>query len=74
MKRKFIKDISANSLQVIINQVCGLIIFYILSAWLSKKRIFSLVQKSFFEVFYKWKWHQSNPLFVVNKQLQYNVV
>jgi O-antigen/teichoic acid export membrane protein len=37
MKRKFIKDISASSLQVIINQLCGLVIFYILSAWLNKK-------------------------------------
>lgn len=37
MKRKFVKDISASSLQVIINQICGLVIFYILSAWLNKK-------------------------------------
>ena len=37
MKRKFVKDISASSLQVIINQLCGLVIFYILSAWLNKK-------------------------------------
>jgi O-antigen/teichoic acid export membrane protein len=36
MKRKFLQDISANSLQVIINQLCGLVIFYVLSAWLSK--------------------------------------
>lgn len=36
MKRKFLHDISANSLQVIINQLCGLVIFYVLSAWLSK--------------------------------------
>ena len=37
MKRKFLQDISANSLQVIINQLCGLMIFYILSSWLNKK-------------------------------------
>ncbi|MEP6952376.1 MAG: oligosaccharide flippase family protein [Ginsengibacter sp.] len=36
MKKKFIRDISANSLQVIINQVCGLVIFYVLSAYFSK--------------------------------------
>ena len=36
MKRKFIRDISANSLQVIINQVSGLVIFYVLSAFFSK--------------------------------------
>lgn len=36
MKRKFLHDISANSLQVVINQLCGLVIFYVLSAWLSK--------------------------------------
>ena len=36
MKRKFLKDISANSIQVIINQLCGLGIFYVLSTHLSK--------------------------------------
>ena len=36
MKRKLLYDISANSLQVIINQLCGLVIFYILSAHLTK--------------------------------------
>jgi O-antigen/teichoic acid export membrane protein len=36
MKRKFIRDISVNSLQVIINQVSGLVIFYVLSAYFSK--------------------------------------
>lgn len=36
MKRKFISDISANSLQVIINQLCGLGIFYVLSTQLDK--------------------------------------
>ncbi|GAB2831613.1 oligosaccharide flippase family protein [Ferruginibacter profundus] len=36
MKRKFLHDISANLLQVVINQLCGLAIFYILSAWLDK--------------------------------------
>jgi len=36
MKRKFIHDISANSFQVIINQVCGLAIFYVLSVYFSK--------------------------------------
>ena len=36
MRRKFIHDISANSVQVVINQVCGLIIFYILSTYFSK--------------------------------------
>src|SRR5947208_16056116 len=37
MKRKFIRDISVNSLQVIINQVCGLLIFYVLSVFFPKK-------------------------------------
>ncbi len=36
MKRKFISDISANTLQVIIVQFCVLIIFYFLSTGLSK--------------------------------------
>jgi len=36
MKRKFIRDISANTLQVIIVQFCGLIIFYFLSTRLDK--------------------------------------
>jgi O-antigen/teichoic acid export membrane protein len=36
MRRKFIRDISANSFQVIINQVCGLAIFYVLSVYFSK--------------------------------------
>ena len=36
MKRKIIHDISFNSLQVIINQLCGLVIFYILSINLIK--------------------------------------
>jgi O-antigen/teichoic acid export membrane protein len=36
MKKKFIQDISFNSLQVIINQLCGLVIFYILSVNLIK--------------------------------------
>ncbi len=36
MKKKFLHDISANTLQVIINQFCGLGIFYILSTWLDK--------------------------------------
>lgn len=36
MKKKLIADISANSLQVIINQLCGLVIFYLLSTRLSK--------------------------------------
>jgi len=36
MKRKFIKDISANMLQMVINQGCGLVIFYVLSLSLSK--------------------------------------
>ena len=36
MSRKFIRDISANSFQVIINQVCGLAIFYVLSVYFSK--------------------------------------
>ncbi len=36
MKRKFIHDISANTLQVIIFQCCGLIIFYLLSTRLGK--------------------------------------
>lgn len=36
MKRKLIHDLSANSLQLIINQVCGLAVFYILSTRLSK--------------------------------------
>jgi O-antigen/teichoic acid export membrane protein len=36
MKRKLVKDISANTLQLIINQLFGLIIFYILSTGLDK--------------------------------------
>lgn len=36
MARKIIKDISANTLQVLINQLCGLLIFYILSMQLDK--------------------------------------
>ncbi len=36
MKKKFINDISANSFQVIINQFCGIIIFYLLSTGLDK--------------------------------------
>ena len=36
MQRKFIQDISANSFQVIINQLCGLAIFYVLSVYFSK--------------------------------------
>jgi len=37
MKKKFIYDISINSLQLIINQLFGLVIFYILSVYLPKK-------------------------------------
>jgi O-antigen/teichoic acid export membrane protein len=36
MNRKFIRDISANTLQVIIVQCCGLVIFYLLSTRLDK--------------------------------------
>jgi O-antigen/teichoic acid export membrane protein len=36
MKKKLLHDISANTLQVIVNQLCGLVIFYILSAQLTK--------------------------------------
>src|SRR5665213_2073124 len=36
MRRKFLHDISANSLQVIISQACGLAIFYVLSLYFSK--------------------------------------
>jgi O-antigen/teichoic acid export membrane protein len=36
MKKKFIRDISANTLQLIISQFCGLLIFYLLSTKLSK--------------------------------------
>ncbi len=36
MRRKFLHDISANSLQVIISQASGLAIFYILSVYFSK--------------------------------------
>jgi O-antigen/teichoic acid export membrane protein len=36
MRRKFIHDISTNSLQLIINQACGFIIFYVLSVYFSK--------------------------------------
>jgi O-antigen/teichoic acid export membrane protein len=36
MKKKLLHDISANTLQVMINQLCGLVIFYILSAQLTK--------------------------------------
>lgn len=37
MKRKFIHDISANSLQAIINQCCGVLIFYVLSIHFNKE-------------------------------------
>jgi O-antigen/teichoic acid export membrane protein len=36
MKGKLLKDLSANTLQMIINQVCGLLIFYVLSVFFSK--------------------------------------
>ncbi len=36
MKGKLLKDLSANSLQMIINQLCGLVIFYVLSFFFSK--------------------------------------
>lgn len=36
MRRKFLHDISANSLQVIISQASGLAIFYVLSVYFSK--------------------------------------
>lgn len=36
MRRKFIHDVSANSVQLVINQVCGFIIFYVLSVYFSK--------------------------------------
>jgi O-antigen/teichoic acid export membrane protein len=36
MKKKFIRDISASSSQMIINQVSGLIAFYIISSYLDK--------------------------------------
>ena len=37
MKRKLLKNLSANTLQLIVNQVSGLIIFYILSTGLNKE-------------------------------------
>ena len=36
MRRKFIRDISANSLQLALNQTCGFIIFYVVSVYFSK--------------------------------------
>jgi O-antigen/teichoic acid export membrane protein len=36
MKKKFIRDISTNTFQLIISQFCGLVIFYLLSTKLSK--------------------------------------
>jgi len=36
MNGKLLKDLSANTLQMIITQVCGLIIFYVLSVFFSK--------------------------------------
>jgi O-antigen/teichoic acid export membrane protein len=36
MKARFFHDLSANALQVVINQICGLFVFYILSTCLSK--------------------------------------
>jgi len=36
MNKKFIRDISANTMQVIIVQLCGLVIFYLLSTRLDK--------------------------------------
>lgn len=37
MKKKFIQDISANSFQVIINQLAGIVIFYFCSRFLDKQ-------------------------------------
>ncbi|HTB53569.1 MAG TPA: oligosaccharide flippase family protein [Ferruginibacter sp.] len=37
MKNRFIRDISVNSFQLIINQFCGLVIFYVLSVHFSKE-------------------------------------
>lgn len=42
MKKKFINDISANALQVIVNQFFGLLIFYTLSAFLDKNEFGNL--------------------------------
>ncbi len=36
MKKKIIHDISASSLQVIINQFSGVLVFFILSAYFTK--------------------------------------
>jgi O-antigen/teichoic acid export membrane protein len=36
MRKKFLHDISTNFLQVIINQACGIVMFYILSVFLNK--------------------------------------
>jgi O-antigen/teichoic acid export membrane protein len=36
MKRKIVHDISASSLQVIINQICAVLIFYLLSKYFTK--------------------------------------
>ena len=36
MKRKLYHDLSVNTMQVLINQVCGFTIFYVLSVFFSK--------------------------------------
>src|ERR1700749_654186 len=42
MKNRFVRDISINSFQLIINQFCGLVIFYVLSVHLSKENFGAL--------------------------------
>ncbi len=42
MKNRFVRDISINSFQLIINQSCGLIIFYVLSVHLTKENFGAL--------------------------------
>ena len=37
MAKKFIRDVSSSTIQVVVNQVLGLAIFYILSKYLSKE-------------------------------------
>jgi len=50
VKKKFIDDISANSLQVIINQCCGLGIFYVLSTYLDKNDFGEINWEEFHQV------------------------
>jgi O-antigen/teichoic acid export membrane protein len=46
MRKKFIHDISSNTVQLLINQFCGLLIFYVLSVKLDNKSSFGEINWS----------------------------